>query len=323
MIITGKQSAKKLLSSREKLVKSDIFQQEWYYGIELLEGIFTRGKSFPNVILTRKILENIEIKDKSCIDIGSMEGLIPTLLKRRGANPVVAYDRRTDLADRINLVKKAYDVDFRYFNGVSLNKLPSLLKTKNFLPFDIVVFSGVLYHMFDPLGGLALVRGLVRNGGILLLETGALIDNKMAMYFNAEGRFFPRTNYFMVSLDALEYMLRLLRLKPLDVIYFKRGEKLSGGLQKCRVCIPSLAIDEPLGGKGDQWIKGNFELDFNEFLCWETLENKKPVINYRTFNKNLIIREDTGSVDIYETVINTPEYPIKEEDRILKLKDSF
>jgi SAM-dependent methyltransferase len=323
MIISRKQRARKLLSSRETLVQSDSFRQEWYYRIELLEGVFTSGKKFPNVILTRKILGNIEVKDQSCIDIGSMEGLIPTLLKRRGANRVVAYDRRTDLTDRVNLVKVAYEVDFHYFRGMSLNNLPLILKTKKFLPFDIVIFSGVLYHMFDPFAGLATVRGMVRNGGILLLETAAVIDNTMAMYFNAGGRFYPRTNYFMISLDALDYMLRLLRLKPLDAIYFKQGKKLPGGFQKCRVCIPSLAIAEPLGGKGDQWIKNNFQLDFNEFLCWEALENKKPIINYRTFNRNMTIREDTASVDIYETVINTPGYPIKEEDKILKLNDSF
>lgn len=300
---------------------NDIVQRKWYYSIELQKGIFTTGNNFPNVILTRKILKNVEVKNKYCLDIGSMEGLIPTLLKLRGAHQVIAYDRRTDLSDKINLVKKAYDVDFHIIMGMSLSKLPVILKKKNFGPFDVIVFSGVLYHMFDPLGGLATIRGLLRNGGILLLETGAIIDNSMAWYFNAKGRFYPRTNYFMASLDALDYMLRFMRLKPLDVIYFKQGEKTPEGLQKCRVCIPSLAMDKPLKGKGDQWMNKDFQTDFKEFLSWDELENTEPIIKYHTLNTNLIIRKDTGSVDIYETVVNTPEYTIKKEDSILKLND--
>ena len=302
-------------------MKNDKDLSKWYYSIELQKGTFTKGNHFPNVVLTRKILENIEVKNKCCLDIGSMEGLIPTLLKRRGARQVFAYDRRTDLSAKINLVKKAYDVDFHLITGIGLNKLPTELKKKKYFPFDIIVFSGVLYHMFDPLGGLATVRGLLRNGGILLLETGALINNAMAMYFNAEGRFYPRTNYFMISLDALDYMLRFLRLKPLDVIYFKQGKKTSDGLQKCRVCIPSLAIDKPLKGDGDQWMNKDFQTDFKEFLCWDALKNTEPIVKYHTRNTSLKIRKDTGSVDIYETVVNTPEYTIKKEDSILKLND--
>jgi len=295
--------------------------RKWYYSIELQKGIFTKGNNFPNVVLTRKILKNIEVKNKCCLDVGSMEGLIPTLLKRQGAHHVFAYDRRADLSDKINIVKKAYDVDFHFIEGRSLNKLPEELKKLNYFPFDIIVFSGVLYHMFDPLGGLAIVRGLLRNGGILLLETGAVIDKAMAMYFNAKGRFYPRTNYFMASLDALDYMLRFLRLKPLDVIYFKQGKKTPDGLQKCRVCIPSLAIDEPLKGDGDQWMNKDFQTDFKEFLCWDELKNTEPIIKYHTRNSNLIIRKDTGSVNIYETVVNTHEYPINKEDSILRLND--
>lgn len=316
-----KKNARQILSSREKLIKSDIFQQQWYYSIELLRGLFSFGKNYANIVLTRKILENIIINDQSCIDIGTMEGFIPILLKRRGAKRVIAYDRRSDLVGRINLVKEAYNVDFQFLCGMNFNELSSILKAKKILPFDLVVFSGILYHMIDPLCGLALARGLVRNGGILLLETAAVIDKKMAMYFNAGGRFYPRTNYFMISLDALDYMLRLLRLKPLDVIYFKQRKNVETDMQICRICIPSLAINKCLNSNGDQWMRRDFQVDFNEYINWKLLENGKPNTKYRTFNKNLYFREDTGSVNVYETVVNNPEYPINEKDMILKLDD--
>ena len=37
--------------------------------------------------------------------------------------------------------------------------------------FDVVNFSGVMYHMVDPLAGLAIARSFVREGGLLMLES--------------------------------------------------------------------------------------------------------------------------------------------------------
>ncbi len=77
----------------------------WYYNIELEEGGFTDGTARKNLALTRKLLRNVDVKGKTCIDIGTTEAVIPVLLKRAGAKTVVAYDR-LDISEKVNLVKR-------------------------------------------------------------------------------------------------------------------------------------------------------------------------------------------------------------------------
>jgi 2-polyprenyl-3-methyl-5-hydroxy-6-metoxy-1,4-benzoquinol methylase len=183
----------------EKLKEKKVFQEQWYHSIELLPGVFTRGYDMTNISLTREILKGCEIKDVSCLDIGAMDCMITTLLKRRGAAKVVAYDRSLDSEERVALVKDVLQLDFEYIRGMKFFDLPMNLTQE---VFDVVVFSGVLYHMFDPLAGLAIVRGLVRNGGLVVVETSAILNNVMAMYFNAGGRFYPKTNYWQICMSC-------------------------------------------------------------------------------------------------------------------------
>ena len=41
----------------EALGSNPIFHQDWYHSIELLPGMFTKGRDFPNVELTRSLLK--------------------------------------------------------------------------------------------------------------------------------------------------------------------------------------------------------------------------------------------------------------------------
>ena len=62
----------------ETLKVSRIYTQWWYYSVELLPGVITRGQyedTFP--FLPRTILRNCQLSDMECLDLGSMEGLIP------------------------------------------------------------------------------------------------------------------------------------------------------------------------------------------------------------------------------------------------------
>jgi hypothetical protein len=68
------------------------------------------------------------------------------------------------------------------------------------------------------------------------------VSDEICNYFNSSGRFYTWQNYCFPSLAALDYQLRFCRLKPLDVFNFKQ-ESNAQRLQLCRVCIPSLAVD--------------------------------------------------------------------------------
>ena len=109
--------------------------------------------------------------------------LTSILLNRRGASKVVAQDIKPR-DEHVELLKDYLDVDFDYISGCTLTELRAITKELNVHPFDLVVFSGVLYHVFSPLNVLALMRGMVRNGGLFVIETAAMVDDSMEMYFN-------------------------------------------------------------------------------------------------------------------------------------------
>ncbi len=138
----------------------------WYHSIELRPGIYTPGFKFPNIALTRKILEGCAVEGATCLDVGAMDGLTSVLLARRGAHRVFACDRY-DRRAQVNVVARTLGVDINYLGGVTLADVRRLAPTVVGNPFDLIVFSGVLYHMYDPMHGLGLIRSMVRPGGIV------------------------------------------------------------------------------------------------------------------------------------------------------------
>ena len=119
---------------------NSVLSGQWYYTVEIERSVFTKGYNHQNIALTRKLLRNVLVKDKACIDIGTQEAVIPVLLRKAGAGAVVAYDR-FDLSERIGLLRDVYHVDFEYVAGMQLQELPGILDAKptgRF--FDLVVF---------------------------------------------------------------------------------------------------------------------------------------------------------------------------------------
>src|SRR5258705_892533 len=80
-------------SSPEELKKTDFFNMWWYYGVELLPGVFTKG-IYPDEMsmLPRIMLSECDPAGRSFLEMGPMEGLMPVVMKRRGAARVLAVD---------------------------------------------------------------------------------------------------------------------------------------------------------------------------------------------------------------------------------------
>src|SRR5713226_9642318 len=64
-------------ASPDEIRDAPWFNQYWYYAIELTPGLFTQGEHHDNIVLTRTILRNCGVEDQRCLDIGTMEGLVP------------------------------------------------------------------------------------------------------------------------------------------------------------------------------------------------------------------------------------------------------
>ncbi len=279
-----------------------VLARKWYYSIEVEPGVFTDGRAFANVHLTRSALKRIDLSGLSVLDIGSMECLVPILACRRGAMRVVAYDRlRFD--ERVAFLKARLGLDFDYVSGFPLARLRDALDGET---FDVVVLSGVLYHMVDPIAGLLTARSFLKTGGIMLVETAVIRSREMSAFFNAKGRFYSGDNYWFLSTALIDYLLRFARLKPLDCFHLKQRSTRRSIFRRdrlSRLCVPSIAVDHPISEPDDAWLPSSQLKDFAEFLDWSRIDGREP-LSYASPSPGLRRRPD-GSIDLFRSVAAT------------------
>ena len=297
------------------------FSKPWYYSLELAPGLYTRGHDFPSVALTRDLLSRVDIESGGangagarCLDVGIQEGLVSVLMQRRGAAEVVAYDRVTQAA-KLSLVQKALESDFELIGGIKLGDLPAAVQRAGHGPFDVVVFSGVLYHMFDPMAGLTITRGLLRNGGILVLETAGTFDSRMSMDFNGEGRFDPNSLWWM-SATCLDYLLRFLRLEVIDVDCLRGRGLARRKARRGRLAVACRAVAEPIAEPGDEWMASGHRRDLAEFPSLGEADPTAAAVGYRGSERRLVRRRG-GSVDLRRSFgRNRTHRPVPDEIRL-------
>jgi len=299
------------------LSKEDIEAMDWYYNVELKPGAFTNARIRGTSSMTRDVVRNIDLSGQRCLDIGAQECLLTAMMARQGAAQVAAYDR-LDLSDRIALIKEAYNVDFDYYHSLQLNELPARLKSENVKPFDVVIFAGVLYHMIDPLAGLATVRSFVREGGLVVVETSVMARGDFTAEINAKGRYYPGSNYFQISMGTLDYFMRMLRLRPLDVLYTKPSDD---GV--CRVTIVARAVKSVVPTDDDEWMRKPWVRQDMEsaHLSYDELASESEPVKYRPINDNLKTYPGNKVVDVWSSVEASPHHKINRDDGRLQLSD--
>lgn len=287
----------------EALKASDLYSQPWYYSMELLPGVITQGQyeaGFP--MLPRRILRNCEVGEMECLDMGSMEGLVPALLAKRGAKRVLATDAVDHCARKLAAVKHYHDVEFDYRSVGLMYALDKKIGGS----FDLINCSGLLYHVVSPFMVLAGIRPLVKRNGIVIVSTNVVHANEYLMEFNNAGRLQDELNTFWYpSIPLIDYLLRYLRLAPIDCLYLPhenvrsriryRTDKQTGYLS-----IACRAVDEPLAAGTDPWMTRSAR------ESWEYL----GLVDWRRAGKNPVSKigyeGNSTRIDLWEAVNSKP-----------------
>jgi len=252
----------------------------WYYSIEYAPGEVTPGQRFASIAPVRRLLERIDVDARWCLDLGTMEGLVPILLQRRGAK-MVAWDRTCNLP--ASAPKQTFLSD-RLGVPIFCEFTPHLasFQSSGHGPFDVVVLSGVLYHTIDPFGTLLRARSFLRHGGLMIVETAAIRDTRPAMDFNAGGAGgYPNAadaNYWFPTTAGLEAMLACARLDPLAVAWAPSEWNLIRLAVACRA-----THGVPQAGdwyRGQEEIAGNVAANYAEYLSWERLQSDAPLVPF-------------------------------------------
>jgi SAM-dependent methyltransferase len=124
-----------------------------------------------------------KLKGLRVADIGCFAGGLTVLMAHRGAAEVLGVDQIPEHAEQCAYVAEVFGFRNVRTRSASLYDLPKLGVGQ----FDLILLSGVLYHLSDMLVGLYLMRELLTIGGTLLIESAAVGDDEHS-YANF-GRF--------------------------------------------------------------------------------------------------------------------------------------
>lgn len=154
------------------------------------------------------------LKGMTVLDIGSWTGGMGLLLAGMGAR-VLGIEEVRKYAESLRYLKHAFAIDNL---DVESRSLYSLAHPQYENRFDIVVYSGVLYHVTDPVVSLRILFNCLKDGGICLLETAATDSRESICVYGGRRPSETRDaskpftllggwDWFVPSLAAIENML--------------------------------------------------------------------------------------------------------------------
>ncbi len=203
---------------------AELSSVHWHHSIRLFPDLVTQGGKTLDALAaeTERTLGPLDLRGRSVLDIGAWNGHFAFEAARRGAAQVTASDsycwRHPDFRGRetFELARSCLGLDGRV-QAVEIDPvdLPGPLQ-----PFDVVLFLGVFYHLYDPIDVLGKVARLARQ--VLVIETHQdLLDlgrPAMALYgrgeLNGDG-----SNWWGPNPGCV---LELLTLQGFAAVYFQR-----------------------------------------------------------------------------------------------------
>lgn len=283
----------------DELRASKLLDQWWYYTVELLPGVVAEGIYPPSVpMLPRLILRRCRLSGAECLDLGTVEGLAPVLMARGGAARVVAVDGTDHCLEKLAAVKHYYGVSFDYRTVGSMYSLSEKLEGDG---FDLINCSGLLYHVFSPLMVVAGLRAALKRGGLMIVSTNVFVDRGFSAEFNAAGRLQEEPNTFWyLSTGLLDYMLRYLRLAPIDCLYVPHDAletpwRVKTGAESGYASVLCRAVDDEQPSSGDAWMSSsaNGSWEYEWVPDWDRARSQ-PLSRIRARRSKAPPREDLG-----------------------------
>ena len=175
----------------------------WYHEFDFGSGVKTKPITSNGYLwaMTQRLLDKVDFRDKTVLDIGCWDGYWSFYAERRGAKSVLATDVNTQRWSKVEvdlksastapvpnegfmLAREVYNSKVEYNGDISVYDIASLGKR-----FDIVLFLGVLYHLTYPMYALTQIRHVVDRNGFVVVESGVIEDDERAyldFYYGSE-----------------------------------------------------------------------------------------------------------------------------------------
>ncbi|MBS7791614.1 DUF1698 domain-containing protein [Roseococcus sp. SDR] len=163
------------ISDAELLTRMQSFH--WWHSIALRPGLTTLGGKSMEILAQEEdaFLAPFDLTGRSVVDVGAWNGAFSFAAKRRGAARVLATDSYTwnhpvwrgREAFELARAELGLDIEAKMIDPPDITEKLGL--------FDVVLFLGVFYHLYDPLDVLARMRRITRQ--LLLVETHQDLTN--------------------------------------------------------------------------------------------------------------------------------------------------
>jgi SAM-dependent methyltransferase len=165
-------------------IRERMRKYSFYHTIQLTDELRTEGWPAvrPITDLSLRRLRSLDLKGRRVLDVGCRDGLFCFEAERLGASEVIGIDNDLSAAALEFLIPCLR-------SRVRMHELNLFdLRPETFGKFDVVLCLGVLYHLRYPFWALKLLRDVLNDGGLLMLETAVLVDdNRHAMLFCPVG----------------------------------------------------------------------------------------------------------------------------------------
>lgn len=189
-------------------------EMQWFHAIDFGDfgssGRHRKG-SPQNASLygTFEYICAMKLDGATILDLGTVDGIVAFGAKRLGASMVVAADTHDRKTFRLAREILGYsEDDIRYVPGIQIKDLTECFEPKF---FDLVVCSGIFYHMLHPMQAFTECRKVLGDGGYLIMET--VFDDKRddaVLVFNGvEHKLNEPYSYFIPTRSALVGMANL------------------------------------------------------------------------------------------------------------------
>jgi tRNA (mo5U34)-methyltransferase len=191
----------------------------WWHSIEL-PGLGTTPGTEPSP-RSRDAYMKIpwaELKGKRVLDIGAWDGLYSFEAEKAGAEIVVAMDVWNESGsssvqgvrpsrEGFEFAAEALRSNVAPIQG-SVYDLELSDADDTFLPFNVVFYFGVLYHLEDPMRAFRAIHTAMAPGGLLIVESDTEPRVECVMRFAEHGHHGDETNVWYPTISCVEAMMR-------------------------------------------------------------------------------------------------------------------
>jgi SAM-dependent methyltransferase len=209
----------------ESELRAKLKKYTFYHIIQLTPTVATPGNRYPNEAISQRALESIDLRGKRVLDVGCRDCKFSFLAERRGAAEVLGIDN--------DLSKAATEFLIPFFKSKVETREMNLLdlRPETYGRFDVVLFFGVLYHLRYPFWSLKVLRDMLEQNGLLVIETAVLLDaNRYPLLYCPIGAESPYedTSCTFFNEKGLRDTLRSLGLRVERVEHLSQGERVPG-----------------------------------------------------------------------------------------------